>query len=139
MIQTLYRRERRTGTRLAALTLDRGHQSSFLTADERACAETKLHIKIKAGAEDVFTEQAVLTRLVDSNLQTLNGNRVLRTNIYATLGSADSIAGNRHSLNQRVGVALENGTVHECARVALVGVTANILLVGVVACGKFPL
>ena len=38
--QALDRRERRTGTRLAALALDGGHQSGFLAADERTRAQT---------------------------------------------------------------------------------------------------
>ena len=54
--QTLDRRERRAGTRLAALTLDGGHQSRFLTADERARAETDLQIEIEAGAENVLAQ-----------------------------------------------------------------------------------
>ena len=38
--QALHRRERRTGTRLAALALDGVHQRRFLAADERAGAQT---------------------------------------------------------------------------------------------------
>ena len=37
--------------------------------------------------------------IVDSLLQTLNGNRILSTNVNITLGSTDSITGNSHSLN----------------------------------------
>ena len=77
--------------------------------------------------------------LVDSNLETLNSDRILSTNIDITLGSADSVACDSHSLENCVGVALENGTVHKRTGVALVGVTANVLLISVVSCSEFPL
>ena len=139
LIQTLYSRERRTRTRLAALAFDGGHQSGFLAADERAGAETKLHVKIEAGAENIFAEQTVFTRLVDGNLQTLNRDRILCTDINTTLGSADRVAGDRHGFDQGVRVAFEDGTVHESTGVAFVGVAANILLISLVACREFPL
>ena len=36
-------------------------------------------------------------------------------------------------------ITFQYGTVHECARVTLVGVTADILLVRIVALGQLPL
>ncbi len=51
-VQTFFRRERRTGSGLAAVALDRGHESRFLAANERARAETKLDIEIKVGTEN---------------------------------------------------------------------------------------
>ena len=38
-----------------------------------------------------------------------------------------------------MGIALKNGTVHECARVTFVGVTYNVLLVGCILSGEAPL
>ena len=61
--QTLDRRERRTGTRLAALALDGLHQSGLFAADECAGAQTDVQIKVEAGAKNVLAQQAVFACL----------------------------------------------------------------------------
>ena len=50
-------REGRTGTRLAALAVDGGHQGSFLAAHKGAGAQTQLHIEIEAGAQDILASR----------------------------------------------------------------------------------
>ena len=125
--QALDRREGRTGTGLAAVALDGGHQRGLLAADEGAGAQAQLDIKVKAGAEDIVAQQAVFTGLLDGDLQTLDGDGVLGTDIDIALVRADGIAGNGHGLQHRMGVALQHGAVHERAGVALVGVAADIL------------
>ena len=50
--QALDRREGRTASGLAAVAFNGGHQRGFLAADERAGAQTKLQIKVKAGVKD---------------------------------------------------------------------------------------
>ena len=137
-VQALDSRERGTGTGLAALAFDRGHQSGLLAAYERARAQTQLDVEIEAGAEDILAEQAVFMRLIDRDLQSLDSDRILRTDIDVALGGADRVACDRHRFQNDVGIALENGTVHERAGVAFVGVAADILLICVVACGEFP-
>ena len=57
-------------------------------------------------------------------------NGVLGTHIDKAFVGADSVAGDSHCLKNGVGVTLKDRTVHERARVALVGVTADILLAG---------
>ena len=54
--QTLDRREGRTGTGLAPVAFDGGHQCGLLATDERTCAQTEVDVKVKAGAEDVFAQ-----------------------------------------------------------------------------------
>ena len=137
--QALHGRERRTGTGLAAVTLDGGHQSGLLAAHEGAGAQTDVDVEVKAGVENVLAQQAVFAGLLDGNLQTLNGDRVLRANVDEALVGADRIAGDRHGFEDRVGVALQNRSVHEGAGVALVGVAADILLIRLVGGGKSPL
>ncbi len=61
-------RERRTRTRFAALAFDGSHERRFLAADESAGAESYFYIKIKACAENIFAEQAVFLRLINSEL-----------------------------------------------------------------------
>ena len=53
-VQTLFSGERRTGSRFAAVALDRGHESCFLAADERARAETELNIEIEVRTENTL-------------------------------------------------------------------------------------
>ena len=111
------------------MTLDRGHKSCFLTADECTCAESDLDIEIKACAEDVLAEKSSFSCLLKSYGESVNGNRILCTNVNEALVCADSVSGDSHSLDDSVRVALEDRSVHECARVALVGVTSDILYI----------
>ena len=127
-------RERRSGTRLAALTFDGSHQSCFFAAYECARAETDLNVKAEVCAEDILAEKAVLSGLLDRDLETLNSDRVLRTHIDITLAGADRITCDRHSLEYCVRVAFQNGTIHERARIAFIRVAAYILDIGL---GRF--
>ena len=68
--QTFYRRERRTGSGLAAMAFDGGHQRGFLAADKCAGTQTQLNVKVESGAQDVFAQQAVFTGLADGDFQT---------------------------------------------------------------------
>ena len=136
--QALDSRERRTGSRFAAVAFNRGHQSGFLAADECACAQSQVDIKVKAGAEDILAQQAVFSRLFNRNLQTMDCDRVFSTDIDVTLRSADCITSNRHCFQYDMGVAFQNRTVHECAGVTFVGVAADVFLVGLVCSRKAP-
>ena len=138
VVKTLNCRIRRTGTGLASVTLDRGHERGFLTAYECACAESDLKIKVEAGAEYVLTEKAVFISLVDSMLKSGNCDRILCTYVYVTLSSADSVTADCHSLDYRVGVTLKNGTVHKCSGVTLVRITYNVLLICLVGSSESP-
>ena len=110
------------------MAFDRGHQRGFLAADERAGAQTQLNIKIKSGAQDVFAQQAIFPRLSDSNFQPLYCDGVFGADINVTLVCADSIAGDSHCLQHHMGVAFQNGTIHERSGVAFVSVAADVFL-----------
>ena len=73
-----------------------------------------------------------LPGLVDGDLQALYRDGVLGTDIDIALVCADGIAGNGHGFDDDMGVALQNGTVHERAGVALVGVAADVFLIRLV-------
>ncbi len=130
--------ERRFQCRLAALTFHRVDQSSLLTADESAGTVAELDVEVEAAAEDVLAKQTVLAGLVDSDLKTLDSQRVLGTDVDQTLAGADSVAADGHSLDDAVGVALKDRTVHKCTRVALVGVADDVLLVSLVLGAELP-
>ena len=97
-----------------------------------------MKVKIKARIKDVFAEQTVFLCLVNSYLQTLNGNGIFGADINIALACTRCIAADCHCLNDAVRVALKNGAVHKCAGVALVGVADNIFLVSVICCGEAP-
>ena len=61
-----------------------------------------------------------------------------RSYVYVTLVRADCITCNSHSLDYRVGVTLQNASVHKRTGVALVRVTADKLFALGLRCGKAP-
>ena len=66
-------------------------------------------------------------------------SRVLGADVDVALVRADGVAADDHPLDDRVRVALEDGAVHERARVALVGVADEVLLVVLGLAGELPL
>ena len=126
--ETLHGRERRTGLGHAAVAFDGLEKSRLLTAHERAGAEAELDVEREAAAEDVFAKKTKIARLLDCDLKTVNGERIFGTDVDEALGGADRVAGDGHRLKDGVGIALERGTVHVSAGVALVGVAHHVLL-----------
>ena len=64
---------------------------------------------------------------------------IFRADIDEALGGADGDAGNRHAFDQHEGIALHHHAVGEGAAVALIGVAADIFLVGLGIVNGFPL
>ena len=106
--QTLYCRERRTGTRLTAVTFDRCEKCSLFAADKRACAETKLDIKIESGAENILTEHAVFSCLLNCDLKSLDCDRILCADIDIAFIGTDRIAGDSHCFKHGMRVAFKD-------------------------------
>ena len=113
-------------------------QGGFLTADKRAGAVAEDDVEIEVRAEDVLAEEAVLTGLVDSDLQAVDGQRVLSADIDQTDGGADTETADGHSLDDGVRVAFQDGTIHESAGVTLVSVADDVFLVGSVLGAELP-
>ncbi len=120
------------------MTFDRRHKRGFLAANECARAELKLYIEFEARTENIISEQAVFSCLLDSYFQALYGNRILRADINITLMRADCVARDCHCLENRVRVAFENGPVHKRAGVALVCIAAYIFCVIILIFSKLP-
>ena len=100
--QTLYCRERRARTRLAACALDRGHQSRLLAADERARTETDVEYRKLKPVPNMSLPNRPYSRACSMAIcETLDCDRVLRTDIYVAFVCADCIAGDGHRLNAR--------------------------------------
>ena len=115
------------------------HQSGFFAAHESAGAQTDEDVKAEVSAEDMLAQQAVFTGLIDGDLQALHSDGILSADIDITNACADGIAADGHSFQHRVGVAFQNGTIHESTRVTLVGVADHVLLVSLGSGGELPL
>ena len=121
------------------MAVDRGNQRSLLTADKGAGAKAQLNVEIKAGTQDIFAQQAIFAGLANGHLEAVYGDRIFSADVDISLIGADGIAGNRHGLQHRVGVALQHRAVHERARIALIRVTGHIFLVGLALVSHLPL
>ena len=127
--QALDRRERRPRARHAALALDAVDQRGLLAADERAGAHLDDDVEVEAAVEDVLARAA--RRPWPGrwpSCRRCDGQRVLGADVDVGLGGADGVGGDDHAFEQPVRVALEHRAVHERARVALVGVADQVLL-----------
>ncbi len=125
--------------RLAAAAFDGDHQGRFLAADKGARAQADVDVKVKAAAQDVLSQQAVGLGLRDRDLKAVDGNGVLGAHIDVALIGPDGIARDGHGLQHRVRVALQNGAVHEGARVALIGVADDVFGIRLAFRGQLPL
>ena len=115
------------------------HESGFLAADESAGAETDKQVEVEAGLKDVLAQEAVVSGLLDGDVQTLDGDGVLSADIDVAFAGTDGIAGNGHGFDDGMGIAFEDGTVHESTRVAFVSIAGHILLVADRVVGELPL
>ena len=137
--KTLLRRERRSRTGLAAVALYGGHECGLLAADECACTESYVEVKIEAAVEYVFAEQPELAGGVNGYLKSLDRYGILRADVDVALGGAGGVAAYGHGLDDAVRVALKHGAIHERAGVALVGVADDIFLIRLILSREAPL
>ena len=98
-----------------------------------------MKVKIEAGIEDVFAQQAVFLGLLDGDFQAVDRNRILRAHINIAFRRADGITADCHSFHDTVRIAFQRGAIHKCAGVALVRVADDIFLIRLVHGGQLPL
>ena len=121
-------REGRARARAAGVALEGRDERRLLAADERARPLHELEVEPEAAAEDVVAEHAVGAGLLDRVLEPEHGEGVLGAHVEDALRRAGDVAGDRHALEERVGVALDLVAVHVGAGVALVRVADEVLL-----------
>ena len=68
----------------------------------------------------------------------MHSQGILGADVNQSLVGPDAITADGHCLKHRVGVALHDGAVHECAGVALVGIAHHILVFGLVVAREAP-
>ena len=108
-------------------SLQRGQQGCFLAADVGAGAAMDDHVEVEAAALDVLSKPAIGVRFLHRATEALSRPEVFAPNVHVRLVAADRIGSDDHAFDQRVGVALENVSVLECARFSLVPVDDEIL------------
>ena len=133
------RGERRTHARHAAPALDRCDEARLLAADERARAFLDLEMETVIRAHDVVAQQTRLFRVGHGLAQVLDRERVLGPHVDEPLLGADRAGRDDHPLDHRVGVALQDAAVHECAGVAFVRVADQVLRAALGRPAKSPL
>ena len=114
------------GSGLSGPAFQRRHQRARFTTDKSTGASVHDHIKIEARAQDVLPQKPIFLGLLDGNGQILYGQRVFLSNVDIALPAADGKSADHQSLEDRVGVALQQAAVHICARVALIGIDDHI-------------
>ena len=112
----------------AAVSFDGCGESASLAAYEGSCALADMDIEIKAGIQDVCSQKAALSGLVDGHGQTFHGQWVFRPDINISLMSLGGDAGDDHALQDPMRIALHHGAVHERARIALISVADYVFL-----------
>ncbi len=137
--QAALRRERRTRRDLPAQALQAREQRGLLADDVRAGAFDDRDVEREPGAEDVVAERALGMRLGDRRVERGLRERVLRARQHEAVRRADGVARERHALEQQRRVLLHQVLVDVRARVALVAVRDDDLLVARGGARELPL
>ena len=96
-------------------------------------------IEIKAGAENVFTQNPILAGLVDGFLHPFEGELIFAAYINVTFVRADRISGNQHSLDDGEGVSFKDDTVFKGSGFAFICIANDIFLCARRFADRFPL
>ena len=132
-------RERRLVARLAALALDRLEERRLLAADVGAGAAPELDIEGEARAQDVVAEEARLAGANDRVGHARLGLGVFAADVEVALARAGREGRDRHRLDGRERVALEEDPVLERAGLGFVGVADEVVGLGGLARDRRPL
>ncbi len=64
--------------------------------------------------------------MLDGDLEILHSQRVFGADVHVSLARADGIRADDHALDDAVWIAFHHRAIHECARVAFVGVADDV-------------
>jgi formylmethanofuran dehydrogenase subunit B len=113
-------------------------EGCFFAADKGARAGLDFNPEAEVGTQDIISHDAVLFGLGDGQVETADGQRILSPAVDISFVGADGQTGNHHTFQNRVGIPFQDTAVHECARVAFVGVTYGIFLLSGGVVNKLP-
>src|SRR5690606_10238370 len=120
--------ERRLIARLAAPVFQRFQQRGLLAQDVAAGRDEQLQVEAKIAAENALPQGARRVGTLDLLSQRLRGMHVFMAQVNDPAASADHPGADQHALDDQVRQLLQQQTVLERPRLALVGVADNVFL-----------
>ena len=139
LIQAAHGQARRAVARIAALAFDRREQRRRLAADVRAGAAIDDEVAGEVGAEDALAEVAGRVRLLDRAGETAVRQVELAADVDERVAHLQRVRRDQHRFEQQVRRVLEDPAVLERARLALVGVGAQVVRLAVVRDARPPI
>ena len=131
LVQAAHRQPRRPVARVALLALDRGDQRRSLATDIRTGAAIDDEVAGEVGAHDVLAQKPGGIGLVDRALQAVIRQIELAADVDERMAHLQREGRDQHRLDQLVRRVLENPAILERARLAFVGVGAQVVRLGV--------
>ena len=83
-------------------------------------------MEIHTATKNIISKKTIFLSLGNSKTKSGYGKRILCTNIYVSVLSANCVSGNDHALDHLIRIAFHNGTIHKCSRITLITVTYYI-------------
>ncbi len=115
-----------------------GHQCGFFTTNKGTGTGFDAHIQREAEPHAIFTEVAFFITFINRQLQTLDGQRILSTDIHIGEFTANCISRNHHPLNQPIGITFKNRSIHKRTWITLICITDQVFMITRGSFGKRP-
>ena len=137
--QTLLGGEGRTHAGHASLAFDGAHEGGFFTAHEGAGALLDLQMEAEVRAENVVADEAEGFGFGKGDAEALDGKRIFGAHVHVAFGGSGGPCADEHAFDHGVGIAFKDGSVHERAGIAFVGVAEHVLGFGLFGSHELPL
>jgi hypothetical protein len=139
LVEAAHREARRAVARIAALAFERGEQARRLAAHVGAGAAVDDEVAREVRAEERLSEVAGGVRLLERARDAPVRQVELAADVDERVPHLQRVGGDQHRLEEQVRRALEDPAVLEGARLALVGVGAEVVRLAVVEVDHAPL
>ena len=120
------------------LSLDGGYKGSLLAAYKGAGSLLDMELEVLAGTQDVVSQKVPLLGGINCYLKTLESQRVFGTAVDIAFVGPGCPGPYQHTLDDAVGISLQNGPVHECTWVTFVRVADQVFLIPFCPLQKCP-
>ena len=120
-------RIRRPRPRSTALAFDGRHQRGFFATHKGPRSQADRNAEIELGPANPVAQQLLALRQADGCLEPRYCQRVFGSNIDIAFTRTHRVGRNGHALQHPVRIAFQHGAIHECARIAFVGVAHHHL------------
>ena len=125
-VQAERSREWRFKARLAFFAFQRFEQCGFFTTNICAVAVVGEEFKFKIRTQNIFTQKACGTRLLQSSFKALVAFENFAVDVVVARFRAHRVTGDNHAFNQGMRIEHDDVAVFKCTRLAFVGVTNHI-------------